>query len=248
LARQLKVSENMIVTSMRHRGDTHTLVANYYWRASRAHNSLGGEPPLADFQMLREAVVVIKSNYLHLLSDRDHLLMLREMYQDALKVKEEEVDRLTQELAITHDSLKSMQRALQELGMQVEHLCVDLSGVHPSSPTSNCQSCMTAISRDDVSGIYYLMEEPHVMVGHEEHVGLQVFTDRYDPKISDFLYYGDQEPLLLESPLKAQVMITNGTVEHIPCGSDNREVYASRDCGERYITDEDISIWDPGLV
>jgi len=34
----------------------------------------------ADFHILREAVVVIKYNYLHLLYDIDHLLMLGEMY------------------------------------------------------------------------------------------------------------------------------------------------------------------------
>ena len=31
-----------------------------------------------------------------------------------------------------------------------------------------------------------------------------------------------------------------------PCGSTNTEVYAFRDCGDRYITNEDTSIWDPG--
>jgi len=107
------------------------------WRASGAHYSLGGEPPIADFQTLREEVVVINSNYLHLLSNRDHLLILGDMYQDALKEKEEEVDRLIQELEITQDSLKSVQKALQESEMRVEQLCVELSWVHPSSSTSD---------------------------------------------------------------------------------------------------------------
>jgi hypothetical protein len=78
--------------------------------------------------------------------------------------------------------------------------------------------------------------------------GLQAFTKRYDPEDFDYahiLQYGDQEPLLLESPLKARVMITAETIEQIPCGSTNREVYASKDFGDMYITDEDTSIWDP---
>jgi hypothetical protein len=53
-------------------------------------------------------------NYLHLLSNRDLLLMLSEMYHDALKGKDEEIDRLTQELEITQDSLKITKRALEE--------------------------------------------------------------------------------------------------------------------------------------
>jgi chromosome segregation ATPase len=130
---------------------------------------LGGEPPLVDFHALREAVVVMKSNYLHLLSDRDHLLMLGEMYHDVLKGKEEEVDRFNQELENTHDSLKRTQKALQESEMQVEQLCVEFSLVHPSSSTVDSESYKTTISQEDVSGIYYLMEEPRVMVEHEEH-------------------------------------------------------------------------------
>jgi hypothetical protein len=62
------------------------------------------------------------------------------------------------------------------------------------------------------------------------------------------LQYGDHESLLLENPLKAQFMITAETVEHIPCGPANREVYASRCFGDRYIIDEDTSILYPGSV
>jgi hypothetical protein len=121
-------------------------VAYCCWRASRSHDSLGGEPPLTDFKVLREAVEVMKSNYLHLLSNRDHILILGEMYHDALKGKEKEVYRLTQELEITHDSLKSSQKALQESEMQVEYIFMELSWIHPSSSASDNQSYMTAIS------------------------------------------------------------------------------------------------------
>ena len=78
--------------------------------------------------------------------------------------------------------------------------------------------------------------------------GLQAFAERYDPEAFDYahvLQYGNQESLLLEIPLKAQVMITDETIEHIPCGPSNKEVYASMYAGDRYITDEDTSIWDP---
>ena len=73
-----------------------------------------------------------------------------------------------------------MKRTLQESRMQVEHLCVELCGVHSSSSTSESESYMKTISRDDVSDIYHVMEDPRVMVGHEEHIGFHVFTDRYD--------------------------------------------------------------------
>ena len=46
-------------------------------------------------------MVVLKDDYLYLLFDRDHILMLDEMYYGMLQGKEEEVERLTHELEIT---------------------------------------------------------------------------------------------------------------------------------------------------
>jgi hypothetical protein len=51
----------------------------------------------------------------------------------------------------------------------------------------------------------------------------------------------------LESPLKAQFIATDETIEHIPSGPAKREVYASTNCGNGYITDVDTSIKDPSL-
>jgi len=70
------VREDMIVAAIKHFEDTHTLVADHYWKAPRTHDEFGGELSLAKFQALREALVVMKTNYLHLFSDIDHLLTL----------------------------------------------------------------------------------------------------------------------------------------------------------------------------
>ena len=56
----------------------------------------------------------MKVSYTHLLSDRDHLLNLAGIYSDALKKKEEEVDRLSHELEDTRNSLVCTQLALQD--------------------------------------------------------------------------------------------------------------------------------------
>jgi hypothetical protein len=37
-------------------------------------------------------------------------------------------------------------------------------------------------------------------------------------------------------------MVIDEIVEHIPSGLANKEVYASKDCGDKYITNEDKSI------
>jgi hypothetical protein len=127
LAGQLKAREDMIVATMRHLDDTHALVAEYCWRATVTHDGLGGEFSTTDFQILREAVAVMRSNYQHLLMDRDYLLVIGEMYHGALKEKEDEVDRFSYELMSTQDSLKRTQRALQESESRVEQVREELS-------------------------------------------------------------------------------------------------------------------------
>jgi hypothetical protein len=92
---------------MRHLDDTHALVAGYCWRATVTQDSSGGEFSIEDFQTLRERVMVMKTNYQHILMDRDYLLEIGEMYHGALEEKENEVDQLTHELVSTHEFLKS---------------------------------------------------------------------------------------------------------------------------------------------
>jgi hypothetical protein len=51
------------------------------------------------------------------------------------------------------------------------------------------------------------------------------------------LHCGNHEPLLLEIPLKAQGLATEEIVEHISCRPGLKEVYASMDWVDRYMTD-----------
>ena len=81
-----------------------------------------------------EGISKMKESYVNLLSERDHLLIMAEMYHSALK-EEEEFDRLTHELEITSNSLKSTQRSLQESKLQIcqiqkELKCVTLFILH----------------------------------------------------------------------------------------------------------------------
>ena len=83
LTGQLKVCKDMIMASMKHLDDTHTLVDDFCWRATMAQDNLG-DISLADFISLKEAMVVTRSNYLHLLAYRDYLLAVSGVYQGAL--------------------------------------------------------------------------------------------------------------------------------------------------------------------
>jgi hypothetical protein len=112
----MKLSEEIIIVAIIIFDDTHKIMETCFWKEEPlgTQKNFEGEISLADFQALKEALVVMKSNCVHLLSDKDRLLILDEIYFDALKVKEEEVDNLAHGLKVTKDSLKSTQMALQE--------------------------------------------------------------------------------------------------------------------------------------
>ena len=73
-----------------------------------------GESFLEECIALKQGMEKMKENYMKLLYDIDNLLMMVGMYHSALKKGEEESDRLTHELEITSNSLKSTQISLHE--------------------------------------------------------------------------------------------------------------------------------------
>jgi hypothetical protein len=56
----------------------------------------------------------MRTDYQHFLTDRDYLLRMGEMYHEALREKDLEVDQLTQELESTRGFLRVTQTTLQE--------------------------------------------------------------------------------------------------------------------------------------
>jgi hypothetical protein len=114
LATQLKVSEAMIRAATRPIDDMHAGMADYCWRVSVAQGSSDGGFSMDDFHTLRERVSMMRTDYQHLLTDRDNLLGIGELYHRALRGQELEVDRLTQELESTRGFLRGTQTTLQE--------------------------------------------------------------------------------------------------------------------------------------
>jgi hypothetical protein len=114
LAAQLRVSEDMIMVATRRSDDMHALMADYCWRASVAQGSSDEGIAMDDFHTLRERVTVMRTDYQQLLTNRDYLLRVGEMYHEALTKQELEMDRLTQELESTRGFLRGTQTTLQE--------------------------------------------------------------------------------------------------------------------------------------
>jgi hypothetical protein len=92
LATQLTVSEAMIRATTRRIDDMHAVMEDYCWRASVAQGSSDGRFSMDDFHTLRERVSVIRTDYQQLLTDRNYLLRVGEMYHEALREQELEMD------------------------------------------------------------------------------------------------------------------------------------------------------------
>jgi hypothetical protein len=106
LAAQLRVSEAMIIAATRRIDDMHAVMADYCWRASMAHGSSDEGIAMDDFHTLRERVSMMRIDYHQLLADKDYLLRIGEMYHEALREQELEMDRLTKELESTRGFLR----------------------------------------------------------------------------------------------------------------------------------------------
>jgi hypothetical protein len=92
LAAQLRVSETMIRTTTRRTEDMHAVMIEYCWRASMAHGISDEEIAMDDFHTLRERVSVMRTDHQQLLTGQDYLLRISDMYHEALREKELEMD------------------------------------------------------------------------------------------------------------------------------------------------------------
>ena len=84
-----------------------------FWRRNGRRSLFGG------VHSMKEGMETMKEGYMNLLSGRDHILMVSEMYHCAFKKEEEESERLTNKLEITNDLLKITQRSLHQSKLQI---------------------------------------------------------------------------------------------------------------------------------
>jgi hypothetical protein len=167
LAGQLRVSEAMIMTTTRHFVDTHALVVDYCWEASVAHGSADEGFSMDDFHTLRERVSMMRTDYQQLLTDRDYLLRIGEMYHEALREQELEVDRLTQELESTRGFLRGTQTTLQESESRSDELLEEIRQRSTSSVLVDTQICPSVTWLEDGGGLaeeHQLMEDTSICV------------------------------------------------------------------------------------
>jgi hypothetical protein len=178
LTGQLRVSEDMIMAATRRIDDMHALMVDYCWRASVAHGSSDEGFSMDDFHTLRERVSMMRTDYQQLLTDRDYLLGIGEMYHKALREQELEVDRLTQELESTRGFLRGTQTTLQESESRSEELLEEIRQRSTSSILVDSQICPSVTWLEDVGGLaeeHQLMEDTSICVPRV--VDLQVEVD-----------------------------------------------------------------------
>ena len=81
--------------------DTNALVTRCFWKDYVGE--LEGYSLLEAFIALKEGMIKMKESYVNLIYDREHILMVSEMYHNSLKKEEEESERLSSKLDITNN-------------------------------------------------------------------------------------------------------------------------------------------------
>ena len=153
---------------------------------------------------------------MNLISDREHLLMVVEMYHCAIERETQESERLHIKWEATYDSLKRTQESLQESRLQIDLLQKDLNVPHPPSRMGNDHVHMVGNNLD-------IMEESHA-----EDAELQVLE-----KIHDEEYFGQE---LVGFEKKDQQLLAMGNIyEGMKIESTSKSDYLFMDWVDKYI-------------
>lgn len=95
------VREEMVEAALNHFDQVQKIMVRMCWRVLRHYDGSEEGPSLDDLHVLKEALVVVKTNYLHLLMDRDHLLALDEIYFDVLRQKDNDMGKIGEDDSMT---------------------------------------------------------------------------------------------------------------------------------------------------
>ena len=120
MTQSLKEDRKNLMEAMKNFVDINALVARCCCKYFGGE--MEGEAFMEECIEMKEGMDNMKENYMKLASNRDHLLMMADMYHSALKKEEEESNRLTHELDITSNSLNNTQRSLRESKLHIYHL------------------------------------------------------------------------------------------------------------------------------
>ena len=110
LRNQLRVSEDMVVASLVHYDRTHELVDELCRRIPR---ETGRDWNVDDLQEVKKALETMKLDYLYLLTDRDYILKIAEIYAEQSNRGKDEIDELNRELKHVREALDEARFSLQ---------------------------------------------------------------------------------------------------------------------------------------
>jgi hypothetical protein len=142
-----------------------------------AHDSSNGGFSMDDFHTLKEGVSMMRTDYQQLFTDRDYLLRIGEMYHEALREQELEVDRLTQELESTRGFLRGTQTALQESMSRLDEHLEEIRQRSTSSVLLDTQIYHSVTLLGDVGVLaeeHQLMEDTYICVPRAVHLQVEI--------------------------------------------------------------------------
>ena len=200
--------------------DINALVARCCWKDSGGE--MEGESFMEECIALKEGMDKMKEIYMNLIYDREHLLMVAEMYHCAFERETQESERLHSKWEATYDSLKRTQEALQELRLQIDQIQRDLNVPHPPSCMEKNHVHMVVSNLD-------VLKEPRVEDNHEEGADLQMLVKRYEEE--------NLVQALIEIERKDELFLAMvNIVEDISIESASKDDYLFMDWVDKYIT------------
>ena len=125
----LKEDREKLREEMRNFVDINALMARCCWKYSSGE--MEGEAFLEECIALKEGMAKLKERYMNLISNKEHLLMVAEMYHCAFKRETQEYERIHSKWEATYDSLKRTQEALQDSRLQIDQIQRDLNVPYP---------------------------------------------------------------------------------------------------------------------
>jgi hypothetical protein len=142
-----------------------------------AHGSSDEGISMDDFHTLRERVFVMRTDYQQLLIDRDYLLRVGEMYHEALREQNLEMDQLTHELESTRGFWRGRWTTLQDSESRSYEYLEEICQRSTSSilvETQTYHSCTLLGDVDDLVEEHPSMEDTSICVSRAVDLHIEV--------------------------------------------------------------------------
>lgn len=201
LESQMKVTEQKIIAALSHFDNIYKMVEKYFWREQLQRRQKRLQEEFSHLQVIKEGLRTMKSDYLQLHSDQDHLFDLTQIYSEALRKKEAEVDVCTYDLTNAKDTVEATLVVFHEAENQIAKLSQKLDLTCSNSAQHSDMTIEEVVRGDSVrvdqvkpnsstsSQWIVLYDEPlaEVELMHCDYIVMSAHHFLFDPHVEDLM-------------------------------------------------------------